>query len=149
MAHQKRKLSVVRLPAQGHLPLSYAGRYFNLKEIFDRLNARHFRGVLRGYTIRWGRARRRRPLRYFIFGSIDDARKLITIHPLLDAPYVPPWFLDFIVYHEMLHAVVPEEPLPGGRRRLHTREFRRRERQFPHFHRASRWERENLLRFLR
>jgi hypothetical protein len=149
MAPRKRKLAVPQLPAQRHLDLAYAGRHFNLKAVFDRLNARHFRRALNGYSIRWGRARRRRPLRYFIFGSIDDSRKLINIHPLLDAPFVPHWFLEYIVYHEMLHAVTPEEPLPGGRRRLHTTEFLRRERRFPHYQRARRWERDNLLRFLR
>jgi hypothetical protein len=62
---------------------------------------------------------------------------------------VPPWFLRYVLYHEMLHSVVPDKPLPGGRRRVHTEEFNRRERQFPSYLRARRWEEENLGRFLR
>ena len=64
---------------------------------------------------------------------------MIRIHPLLDAPFVPTWFLEYVVYHEMLHAVVPEEIDEHGRRRVHTREFYRRERKFHCYYRARRW----------
>jgi hypothetical protein len=49
----------------------------------------------------------------------------------------------------MLHSVVPDERLSRGRRRVHTEEFNRRERVFPAYRRARRWEEENLSRFLR
>jgi len=74
---------------------------------------------------------------------------MIRIHPLLDAPFVPTWFLEYVIYHEMLHAVVPEEIDEFGRRKVHTREFYKRERQFHCYSRARRWEDENLDRFLR
>jgi len=44
---------------------------------------------------------------------------------------------------------VPDETVSGGRRRVHTEEFNRRERDFPSYCRARRWEEENLARFLR
>jgi hypothetical protein len=62
---------------------------------------------------------------------------------------VPPWFLRYILYHEMLHAVVPDEPGPNGRRCVHTAKFYERERKFPRYRSARRWEEENLERFLR
>ena len=65
-----------------------------------------------------------------------------------DQEWVPLWFLQYVLYHEMLHAFVPEEALPGGRRRVHTDEFYRRERKFRGYHRARRWEADNLARFL-
>ena len=37
------------------------------------------------------------------------------------------WFLNYVLYHEMLHSVVPDEVYPSGRRRVHTEEFYRRE----------------------
>jgi hypothetical protein len=74
---------------------------------------------------------------------------VIRIHPLLDQPFVPRWFLEYVLYHEMLHSVVPEEVDSTGRRRIHTQEFYRRERAFPRYHRARRWETENLARCLR
>jgi hypothetical protein len=69
--------------------------------------------------------------------------------PGLDQPFVPGWFLRYVLYHEMLHSVVPDKVLSQGRRRVHTEEFNRRERQFPGYRRARRWEEENLSRFLR
>ena len=148
----KRKLSrPARLPAQRGLPLSTPGQFFNLRAVFDRLHNRYFRqsAALADYTIAWGRRRRLPPREYFVFGSIQEDDRIIRIHPGLDVPWVPEWFLEYVVYHEMLHAIVPDEPLPGGRRRVHTAEFHRRERLFAHYRRARRWEDENLLRFLR
>ena len=74
---------------------------------------------------------------------------MIRIHPLLDQPFVPRWFLEYVLYHEMLHSVVPDETNSAGRRRIHTAEFYRRERAFPRYRRARQWEDENLARFLR
>ncbi len=145
----KRKISAQSFPIQQQLPFSHEGRFFDLREIFDRLNARFFNNSLKGYTICWGRRRRQRPLRYFVFGTIREEEKLIRIHPLLDEPFVPLWFLEYVVYHEMLHAVVPEEEGPNGRRKIHTEAFYKRERQFPSYARARKWEEANLERFLR
>jgi hypothetical protein len=49
----------------------------------------------------------------------------------------------------MLHAVVPDEAGANGRRRVHTKKFYERERKFPRYRSARRWEEENLARFLR
>ena len=117
--------------------------------MFDQLNARYFRGRLRGYEVKWGRRRKHRPREYFIFGTIQEEDRVIRINPLLDQPFVPRWFLKYVLYHEMLHSVVPEESGPGGRRRVHTEEFNRRERRFHGYSRARQWEEDNLARFLR
>jgi len=54
-----------------------------------------------------------------------------------------------VLYHEMLHSVVPDETDAAGRRRVHTEEFYRREKAFPRYRLARKWEDENLARFLR
>jgi hypothetical protein len=97
----------------------------------------------------WGRRRKHRPRENFIFGTIQEEDRVIRINPALDQPFVPPWFLRYVLYHEMLHSVVPDETLSRNRRRVHTEEFNRREREFRHYRRARRWEEENLSRFLR
>ncbi len=145
----KRKLAHAKLPMQRQLNLRNEGRYFDLREIFDRINARHFRNRLRNYTVEWGRRRKQRPKAYFVFGTIQEEDRVIRINPSLDQPFVPMWFLEYVMYHEMLHSVVPDEVLPGGRRRVHTDEFYRREKEFPQYRRARRWEDENLARFFR
>ncbi len=145
----KRKAAHPRLPMQRQLNLEDDGRYFDLRAMFDRLNERHFRGRLRGYKVVWGRRRKRRPKEYFVFGTIQEEDRVIRINPRLDQPFVPAWFLNYILYHEMLHTVVPDEIGPAGRRRVHTEEFNRREREYPNYRRARRWEEDNLARFLR
>ncbi len=147
MGNRKRKLSFKKLPVLRQLQFPTEGEYFDLQTLFDKLNAEYFSNALKGYTITWGRKRKRPPKEYFVFGTIQEEDKMIRIHPLLDAPFVPTWFLEYVLYHEMLHAVVPEEIDEHGRRRVHTREFYRRERKFHCYYRARRWEDENLDRF--
>lgn len=145
----KRKIARPRLPLQRQLELDTEGRYFDLRALFEKLNTRHFGNRLRGYKIAWGRRRRQRPREYFVFGTIQEEDRIIRINPWLDQAFVPGWFLEYVLYHEMLHAVVPDVPLRDGRRRVHTAEFNRREREYRFYKRARRWEEENLARFLR
>ena len=145
----KRKVAYGKLPMQRQLNLQHEGKHFDLRRIFDELNGRHFRNRLRRYRVMWGRRRKQRPREYFIFGTIQEEDRVIRINPSLDQPWVPLWFLRYILYHEMLHSVVRDEPLRNGRRRVHTEEFNRRERQFRGYSRARKWEEENLARFLR
>jgi len=145
----KRKLAHPKLPMQRQLNLRHEGRYFDLGAMFDQLNEHYFRGRLRGYKVMWGRRRKHRPRDYFVFGTIQEEDRIIRINPSLDQPFVPPWFLRYVLYHEMLHSVVPDEPLARGRRRVHTDKFNRLERNFRGYGRARRWEEENLARFLR
>ena len=148
ISRPKRKLAYSKWPMQRQLNLPHEGKYFDLREIFDGLNERHFGGRLRRYHVVWGRRRKQRPKDYFVFGTIQEEDRVIRINPWLDQPFVPRWFLQYVLYHEMLHSVVPDQRR-GGRRLVHTEEFNRRERRFPQYDRARRWEEENLARFLR
>jgi hypothetical protein len=146
----KRKVCTPALPMQRQFAFPGEGRHHDLRAIFNKLNAKYFKNGLRRYTIVWGRKRRLRPKAYFIFGTIQEEDRMIRIHPLLDANWVPRWFLEFVIYHEMLHSVVPDIYDRKRRRRIvHTEEFTKRERRFPYYNRAQRWEAENLARFLR
>lgn len=149
MATRKRKVSQKKHSVRAGHEIHVQGRFFDLQYIFKRLNRRYFHNALRGYTITWGRRRKQRPKEYFIFGSIQEETRVIRIHPLLDQAFVPVWFLEYVVYHEMLHSVVPDQFDPKGRRLIHHGAFNRREQLFPHYRRAKRWEEQNLDRFLR
>jgi hypothetical protein len=146
----KRKAVAPRLPMQRQFdfPEPAQGRFFNLRELFDKLNAKYFRNRLRGYTIVWGRKRPGRPRNGIVFGTIQEEDRLIRIHPLLDRSLVPTWFLEYVIYHEMCHAVVRDEYDSAGRRIVHHEKFFARERRFHWFRRAKTWEQENLARFL-
>src|SRR5512140_1378706 len=119
------------------------GRCHDLKEIYDALNRRYFgRGV--EATITFGPApRTRRPRKSIKMGSYSADARIIRIHPALDHERVPRYFVEWIVFHEMLHHL-HRARRQGGRRCVHTPEFLRAERRFHDIRRAQKWEDENL-----
>ena len=145
---RKRKATCPKLPMQRQFQFASEGRYFDLQAIFKKLNAKYFRNRLQDYTIAWGRRRKEKPKEYFVFGTIQEEDRIIRIHPLLDARFVPNWFIEYVIYHEMLHAFVPDKFDENGRRLVHHEDFLKKERKFYFFRRAKRWEEENLGRFL-
>ena len=146
---RKRHLATVRTPVQRQFEFASEGRFFDLRAIFDKVNARYFRNRLRNYTIAWGQRRRERPRNCIVFGSIQEEDRMIRIHPLLDRQFVPQWYLEYVVFHEMLHAFVPDRHDSAGRRIVHHPGFVERERRFRHYRRSIEWEQDNLGRFLR
>ena len=88
--------------------------------------------------------RRRKSIR---LGVYDHQTREIRVHPALDRPEVPAFFVEFIVFHEMLHQLFPSSNGPG-RRVHHPRAFRDCERAFPLYEAAITWERENLRALL-
>jgi hypothetical protein len=130
----------IAAPVPAHL--QPRGRAHDLQAIFDRLNAEHFGGRIDA-RIGWGpvrMGRRRRTVKTGVY--VQDAR-IIRIHPTLDRPEVPEFYVAAVVFHEMLHQAVPAVEA-NGRRVVHGREFRTRERAYPDHARAKAWEEEHL-----
>ncbi|HOF41658.1 MAG TPA: hypothetical protein PLD73_16430 [Candidatus Hydrogenedentes bacterium] len=115
------------------------GQCFNLKKLFDEVNQRHFSGTIKA-AITWGRMPTVRPQRSIRFGSYSSEFKLIRIHPFLDRPFVPDFFVRYIVFHEMLHAHLGVVETEDGRHLAHTPEFRALERAYPDYDRAVAWQ---------
>ena len=125
------------------------GRKHDLQAMFNRLNDTYFQGMVDA-RVSWGR-RSKSPngQRWSIkLGTYCADRKLIRIHPALDRSWVPRYFVEYVVFHEMLHHMMPM-PVRDGRRELHTPEFRQGEQRFRHYTRAIEWERQHLGRLLR
>jgi hypothetical protein len=125
-----------------------AGQVHDLTEIYADLNARFFGARLR-VPITWGRGVGRARRGGLTFGSYDPVLALIRIHPVLDRPEVPRYFLESVVYHEMLHHEMGGVPDRAGRTVYHTRAFREAEARFPRHRDALAWEKENLPELLR
>lgn len=124
-----------RAPAKALNPL---GKTYNLQEILERMQKILF---VEDVSIGWSNSKRRRSnLRSITFGTFDNHTRQIRIHPFLDDVNVPLYFLEYIVYHEMLHAVCPSKMDSVGKCKIHTREFREKERLFPLFEEAKSWE---------
>lgn len=123
------------------------GKVFDLREIFDDLNRRYFDGGIDA-RITWGARTRRRLRRNSIkMGSYAVEDRLIRIHRTLDRRCVPPYFIEWIVYHEMLHQV-HDAALVKGRRRYHTPAFNADEARFDRYPEARAWERANIDKLL-
>jgi len=131
------------------LILRSRGEHHDLAEIFDHVVAAYFPECANDALITWGklppRRRRRRSIR---LGTYTHDQKLIRIHPALDQAHVPRFFVAFVVFHELLHHVVPACD-QGDRLDHHPPEFKRRERMHPDYRRAVRWETEHLDTLLR
>lgn len=128
---------------------SARGRYYELESRARVLNERFFEGALK-YRIIWGRGPRVHGRQSHVtLGTWNERQKMIRIHPMLDHPHVPSFFLDFIIYHEMVHILIPSKVDRGGRMQHHTDEFYARESRFPLYAEAHRWEKRWLPQLIR
>jgi hypothetical protein len=117
---------------------SAQGHFFDLDEIFIKLNAEYFRKTLPQPVLTWS-ARKT----YRILGHHDATHETIVISKSLDDRNVPEFVVEYVVFHEMLHIHHPTMHR-NGRRYNHTPEFKRDERKFLHFEAAERWIEENV-----
>ena len=118
--------------------LDLQGKHFQLQKIYDTLNTCYFNNELQ-LRITWfghpiARSRRRLSL-----GLYYNFLKLIKIHRLLDDPIIPEYVIEYVIYHEMLHAVCPPYIDERGFNRAHGSNFKRRESQFIHYGKAKAW----------
>jgi len=119
-----------------------AGKHHDLVSIARTVNHEYF-GDRISAGITWGAMKRGCRVRRRILGSYNSRTDTIRVNPVLDVKTVPKYYLEFIVYHEMLHADMGVEK-KNGRREVHSREFRKREKLFRHFERVLLWEKKGV-----
>jgi predicted metal-dependent hydrolase len=122
--------------------INVRGRYHNLKDIFDLLNKRYFHDRIKA-LITWGKKRSRWYKGKRTLGSYDKMANMIRINPLLDQKSVPRYFVEFVVYHEMIHADMQTKK-DAARRLVHNKEFKKRELLFEKYEKAIQWEKRYL-----
>ncbi len=109
------------------------GRFYDLEKMFSRINRRHFDGEIDKPALTWSQRRARS-----ILGHHDAAHETITISKALDSADVPEWFVEYILFHEMLH--IKHRPrIINGRRYYHTAAFRAEEQRYPRYEQAQEW----------
>ena len=127
------------------------GEEHRLDEIATRVIAEHLSEDLRGRqvpSITWTPKKRSTARRGLRLGSYDASRDLVRIHSVLDQAAVPEHVVAFVIYHELLHAVIPSKRV--GRRLIHHgADFRRREASHPDFLRVTQWEKDHISRLIR
>lgn len=145
------RIDAAKKSARRRQPRRAQGRHFNLLDIFQNLNESEFDGQIQA-DITWSKGKRlAKRSTTILFGSFTPGNEgepgLIRIHPALDQDFVPQEFVEFVVFHEMIHVLIPVR-LRDGRRIVHPPEFRERERKFRHYQFATDWENHNLHRFI-
>jgi predicted metal-dependent hydrolase len=118
--------------------LKTVGKYHDLRDMYDTVNKEYFGGLINA-EITWGTRSPRSSVRRRTLGSYSERSDIIRINPVLDRKTVPPYFVAFIIYHEMLHASLGAQ-LKGTRRSVHSREFRKKEKLFKDYEKALIWE---------
>lgn len=110
-----------------------AGRVYDLEAIFDQLNTEYFGGRLHRPRIGWTLQDAWRT-----HGHYDPAHDTVVLSRTLDDPATPAFVVEFILYHEMLHVLMPAERR-FGRHMHHTTAFRTAEAAFPRMREAVAW----------
>jgi hypothetical protein len=109
------------------------GNTYDLEKMFSKLNRRYFDSGLEKPILTWSQRKTRS-----ILGHHDRVYETITISKSLDSSQVPDWFVEFILYHEMLH-IKHAARMINGRRYYHTSAFRLDEKRFAKYDDAQRW----------
>ncbi len=86
--------------------------------------------------VRWGQQIARKRRRSIRLGSYNHHTAEIRIHPLLNAPQIPAFFIQSIIHHEYLHHVLGAS---------HNTKFHTHERKFRYYKEAQEWIRYNLF----
>jgi len=122
------------------------GECYHLLPIYNTLNQEYFDSGL-DLQITWYGEPNRLFRSRINFGLYSDPLKLIKVHRSLDQADIPRYFVEFVVYHEMLHNICAPFVDSRGQTIIHTPEFKEREKQFRHFHKATEWLKLNKERF--
>lgn len=137
------------LATKGRLPpIKPQGKYHNLNDILAAINDTYFENSL-SCRITWSNR---------VGGlSFHSVRKdpltgedfhLISISKGYDAANCPIYAVAGVVYHECLHIVIPVKE-GNGRRIVHSREFRKQEKQYIYYDEWTRWHKEVLPQNIR
>ena len=129
------------------------GETHDLEPLRHELSASHFAGEFDLYRplppATWGRRVKSRARGRLHLGSFSPRTGVVRLHPVLDQPAVPQWLVRYVLFHELLHAALPDEQDSSGRKLHHGPLFRSRERAYVDYERAVASERKNIGRLLR
>ena len=89
--------------------------------------------------VKWGQQIARKRRRSIRLGSYNHQTREIRIHPLLNSPQIPAFFIQSVIHHEYLHHVI------GA---AHNRRFHSHERKFAYYRESQEWIRRNLFLLL-
>jgi hypothetical protein len=89
--------------------------------------------------VRWGHSIARKRRRSIRLGSYNHVTLEIRIHPALNSPRIPAFFIQSVIHHEYLHHILGAN---------HNRRFHAHERLFRYHRESKEWLRRNLFGLL-
>lgn len=124
------------------------GKVHDIQEVFERLNTEYFSGKIEA-DITYSRhgAKTKGFRKSITLATFSKNESLIRIHPILDSNFIPLFFLEYIIHHEMLHEFLPPIIGENGRLDIHHSEFLQAEKEIPSFREATKWLRKNQTLF--
>lgn len=114
------------------------GVIYDLQELYQKINCEYFSSEL-DLKITWFGKPKIPGGQRITFGLYQAPLKLVKVHKMMDNVLFPKYVLEFVIYHEMLHHVVPPQFDQAGKNSIHGKEFKRREKQFVKYKQASAW----------
>ena len=117
------------------LPLGIAdNRHHYLTSLAAEVHRTYFQKYA-PLSVKWGQQITRKKRRSIRLGSYNHSTSEIRIHPLLDSPEIPAFFIQSVIHHEYLHHVLGAS---------HNRRFHSHERQFRYHRESKEWIRRHL-----
>ncbi|HQE94147.1 MAG TPA: hypothetical protein PLH19_15745 [Anaerolineae bacterium] len=113
------------------LSINTKGQHYDLAAIFDRVNVTYFVGALPAPRLTWNKTLTHRKLGHYQFNT-----DTVMLSLSLDDVAIPPYVVEFVMYHELLHKHLGVK-LVNGRRYAHTTAFRDAERRFAQYEQAQ------------
>jgi len=113
------------------------GKLLLLQQTLNQVNGSYFH-YEKLPIIKLSKGQDKSKRRAIIFGTYHAKKDEIKIHPVLLQEHLPSFVLEFVIYHEMLHYQDRDILLIRKKGdRVHTKEFRQREKQFLHCEEAQ------------
>lgn len=123
------------------VPVESQGDHHDLASYAKELNLLYL-GNRSTALVAWGRKSKRRNIRSIRFACYDAGRNMIIMNRKLDSPDIPRYFVEFVLFHEMLHEVLGIGEKPDGRRDIHGNIFKLMETTYPDYDKALRFEKQ-------
>ncbi|MBN2134402.1 MAG: M48 family metallopeptidase [Acidobacteria bacterium] len=120
------------------------GKHYDLDHLYEKVINLHFNGE-KPANLKTGWSKK--SVRSY-YAHYRKDYNLITFNSILDNAKIPGYVMEYLMYHEILHAIYPSR-IVKNRLSKHPAEFRRKERQFPEFKRARQWLKENARKLIR
>ena len=118
------------------------GKHWDLQELFEELNQEYFNNELE-VVLTWSSRVGGLSFHSKRHRNNGDEYNLISISKGYDFGNCPLYAVKGVLYHECLHVLIPTE-IVNGRRVVHGREFKRREKLYAHYTEWIKWHKDVL-----